>query len=338
MSATSVDDILIASDSKQESDHAATEINDKFTVTDGGDADWILGCRITRFRPKHLLMIDQHQYTVSILRQYKLDQCRSLPTPGPSKLLTTAMCPQTDEEREAMTQPPFNQYTGIVGKCMYLANCTRPDISYTVRELARFMSNYGKEHYAAAKRLLKYLQGTRSRGIVYGDITNPNAPPTFQAFADSDWAASENRKSISGYVIECGSGPIAWSSKQQLTVAASTCEAEYVSCAHCAQEIIWLRALLDELGFPQKHASPLLCDNKGTVACTHDPHSHSRMKHIDITEHFIRDCVNRGVIDVQHIPGTQNPADLLTKPLAKPTHEKWLNRIRLDIQQEVLEG
>jgi hypothetical protein len=336
MSATSVDDILLASDSKQESDKAAAEINSKFAVTDSGDAEWILGCRITRFRPKRLLMVDQHTYAVSILRQYKLDECKSLPTPGPAKTLTTAMCPKSDEEREAMATAPFNQYTGIVGKCMYLANCTRPDISYTVRELARFMSNYGKEHYAAAKRLLRYLQGTRSRGIVYGNA--PDVSPIFRAFADSDWAASENRKSISGYIIQCGGGPIAWSSKQQLTVAASSCEAEYVACAHCAREVIWLRALFGELGFTQTDASSLLCDNKGAVACTHDPHSHSRMKHIDITEHFIRDCVNRGVIDVQHVPGIQNPADLLTKPLAKPTHEKWLTHIRLDIQQELLDG
>jgi hypothetical protein len=58
MSATSVDDILVASDSKQESDLVAAEINNKFAVTDSGDAEWILGCRITRFRPKRLLMID----------------------------------------------------------------------------------------------------------------------------------------------------------------------------------------------------------------------------------------------------------------------------------------
>jgi hypothetical protein len=120
----------------------------------------------------------------------------------------------------------------LVPADMYLANCTRPDIAYTVWELARFMSNYGKSHYAAAKRLLRYLQGTCSHGIVYGDV--PDTSPVFRAFADSDWAGSENWKSISGYLIECGGGPIAWSSKQQLTVATSSCEAEYVACAHCA--------------------------------------------------------------------------------------------------------
>lgn len=336
MSATSVDDILIASNSKAESDKAAAEINDKFSVTDSGDADWILGCRITRNRDKHILMIDQSQFTTSILRLYKMDGCNPLPTPSPTWRLTTDMCPQTDDEHDAVAVYPYNQYPAIVGKCMYLATCTRPDISFTVRELARFMSNYGKRHYDAAKHLLRYLNGTRSRGIIYGDVAD--LTPLFHSFTDSDWAMADNRKSVSGFIIECGGGPITWSSKQQAIIALSSCEAEYISCAHCARQIIWLRTLFHELGYSQAPPSDLYCDNQGTVACTHDPHSHSRMKHIDIRAHFIRDCVTRDLVRVHHIPGVKNPADLLTKPLPKVTHEKWLIRIRLNIDQESLEG
>jgi hypothetical protein len=161
--------------------------------------------------------------------------------------------------------------------------------------------------------------------------------PIFRSFADSDWAASDNRRSISGYLVECGGAPIAWSSKQQALVALSSCEAEYIACTHCARQIIWLRSLFRELGFPQDHASILFCDNQGTVACTHDPHSHSRMKHIDIRAHFIRDCVNRRIVDVHHIPGAQNPADLLTKSLPHVTHFKWLRMIRLDTDQKQIQ-
>jgi hypothetical protein len=149
---------------------------------------------------------------------------------------------------------------------------------------------------------------------------------------------SERRKSISGYVVMCGGGPISWSSKQQGIVALSTCEAEYVACTHCARQVIWLRSLFSELGFPQLGASILNCDNLGTVACTHDPHSHSRMKHIDIRAHFIRDCVNNAIIDVQHIAGVDNPSDLLTKHLDRPTHEKWLTSLRLNVNQEKIVG
>jgi hypothetical protein len=331
MSATSVDDILLASDSKTESDLAASQINDKFTTTDSGNAEWILGCRITRDRSKRLLMVDQSQFASSILRDFNMQDCNKVATPCPKTRLTSDMCPKTDAEREEVAQEPFSNYCAIVGKCMYLSTCTRPDIAFAVRELARFMSNYGKEHFRAAKHLLRYLQGTRSRGIIYGDTTNTAI--TFRSFTDSDWAMSDGRKSISGYLIECGGGPISWSSKQQVVVALSSCEAEYISCTHSTRQIIWLRSLFKELGFPQIQSSILFCDNQGTVACTHDPHSHSRMKHIDIRAHFVRDCVNRRIIDVHHIPGVQNPADLLTKPLGHIIHCKWLQHIRLDVDQ-----
>ena len=332
MSATSVDDILLVSDSVSESDRATSEINDKFTITDIGNTEWILGCRITRFRSKRVLMLDQEQFVLSILRQFGMEHCNSVKTPLPKWRLTPDMCPQNDTKRETATSLP---YCAIVSKCMYLSTCTRPDITYAIRELARFMSNYGERHFAAAKHLLRYLQGTRSRGIIYGNTEQ--TIPVFRSFADSDWAMCDSRKSVSGYVIECGGGPLSWSSKQQAIVALSSCEAEYISCTHCARQIIWLRSLFNELGYAQTQPSILYCDNQGTVACTHDPHSHSRMKHIDIRQHFVRACVNDRIIDVHHIPGTQNPADLFTKSLDHIIHQKWLSLTRLDIDQHSIQ-
>jgi hypothetical protein len=277
-------------------------------------------------------MLDQEQFVISILRQFGMERCNPVGSPLPKFRLTHEMSPKTQSEKDAVSSLP---YCAIVGKCMYLATCTRPDIAYAVRELARFMSNYGQRHFEAAKHLLRYLQGTRTRGIIYGNSTH--VTPIFRSFANSDWAMSEDRKSISGYLIDCGGGPISWSSKQQGVIALSSCEAEYISCTHCARQIIWLRSLFRELGFNQDNPSILYCDNQGTVACTHDPHSHSRMKHIDLRAHFIRDCVNRRIIDVHHIPGVENPADLLTKPLDKLPHQKWLSIIRLDIDQNSIQ-
>ena len=269
-------------------------------------------------------MIDQEQYTTRILADFYMENCNSVKTPCPTYRLTSDMCPTTDDERRLSAQLP---YRALVGKCMYLSTCTRPDISFAVRELAKFMSNYGPKHYDAAKHLLRYLQGTRSRGIIYGN--SPNPYPIFKSFTDSDWATSDNRKSVSGYIIECANGPLTWSFKQQVVVALSSCEAEFLACSHCARQVLWLRSLFHELGYPQKQPTPLYCDNQGTVTCTHDPQSHSRMKHIDIQAHFIRDSVNRRLVDVHHIPGTQNPADLLTKPLKRVIHEKWVAHINM---------
>ena len=257
-----------------------------------------------------------------------MESCNLTTTPCPKWHLTSDMSPSTDEERTSAASLP---YCALVGKCMYIATCTRPDISYAVRELARYMSNYGQQHYDAAKHLLRYLQGTRSRGLVYGQT--PNLYPLFRAFSDSDWAMSKGRRSVSGFIIKCASAPIVWSSKQQAIVTLSSCKAEYLSCTHCARHIIWLHTLFTEISFPQPNVTILYCDNKRTVSCTHDPHSHSRMKHIDIHAHFIRECVNNKIIDVHHIPGTNNPADMLTKPLQKIIHAKWLKSLRMDADQ-----
>jgi hypothetical protein len=238
------------------------------------------------------------------------------------------MSPKTKSEADDAAKLPYRE---LVGKLMYLATCTRPDIAFAVRELARFMSNYGAGHWAAAKHLMRYLQGTRSIGIIYGHVDEPY--PIFRTFTDSDWGQGESRKSICGYIVEMGGGAIAWSSKQQGVVALSSCEAEYIASTHAAKEVLWLRSLSQELGFTQLAPTPIYCDNQGTVACTHDPQHHSRMKHINIRYHFIRDCVQKKLIDVMYIPGIENVADILTKPLGRVIHEKWLRRLRMDRDQ-----
>ena len=72
---------------------------------------------------------------------------------------------------------------------MYLSVCTRPDVSYAVRELARFMPNYGEAHILALKHLLRYLQGTHSYGLTLGQKDHPY--PLFHALSDSDWGMGD---------------------------------------------------------------------------------------------------------------------------------------------------
>jgi hypothetical protein len=104
-------------------------------------------------------MIDQEQFVVSILREFSMESCNPNPnvTPCPKFHLTADMCPKNDDERHEASLLP---YCALVGKCMCLSTCTRPDISFAVRELVWFMSNYGTCHFDAAKHLLRYLQGT----------------------------------------------------------------------------------------------------------------------------------------------------------------------------------
>ena len=204
---------------------------------------------------------------------------------------------------------------------------------FAVRELAKFMTNYGVTHWNAAKHLLRYLQGTRARGLVLGHADEPY--PLFRGFTDSDWATGEGRKSVSGYVMMIGNSPVAWSSKQQAVVALSSCEAEYLASTNAACQIMWMRQLLQELGYSQPGATILYCDNNGAIASSHDPHGHTRMKHIDIRVHFIRNCVNDGLIDVQRVSGKKNPADVFTKSLPRILHQDAVGMLQLATPEEL---
>ena len=325
MSATSVDNILLASSTKEESQQAASDLAKAFETSDMGDVEFLLGCRITRWRDRRSLKVDQESYINSMLREFGMENSSGRDTPFPAKTyLTTDMCPKTDEEQALAETRPYRR---VVGKCMYLVTCTRPDIAWAVCKLVKFMSNHGEQHWTCAKHLLRYLSGTKSIGLILGHRDNPY--PLLKGLSDSDWAMAENRKSISGFVLLLNESPISWSSKQQAIVALSSCEAEYIACTHSAKQIMWLRSLLAELGFPQQTPTTLHCDNTGTVACTHDPHGHTRMKHISIRMHFIRECVNQGLIDVIHISNRFNVADLFTKPLARIAHNNWMKLLNL---------
>ena len=256
ISATSVNNLLIASNSKTKSNLAAMQINKKFAVTDRGDTKWLLGCRIQQWRTHKLLMIDQEQYMTQILSDFSMDNCNAVKTPCPMFHLMMEMCPKTDDERQEVAKLP---YCALIGKCMYPLNCMRPDISFAICKLAKFMLNYGPKHFEAVKHLLQYLQEMHGRGIIYRNLPNPY--PIFTSFTDSDWAMSEGHKSNSGFIMQCANGPLTWSSKQQVVVVLSSCEVEYIACSYCAHQVLWLQTLFHKLGFPQTKPTPLYCDN-----------------------------------------------------------------------------
>lgn len=101
---------------------------------------------------------------------------------------------------------------------------------------------------------------------------------------------------------------------------------------------MWLRNLLSEIGLGEGEPTELYCDNNGAIASTHDPHGHSRMKHIDIRYHYIRDCVNKKFIEVLRVDGSDNSADIMTKALGKMAHLKAMQMLRIAAPNETRPG
>jgi hypothetical protein len=95
-----------------------------------------------------------------------------------------------------------NAYTKLLGELQFLANVTRPDITFTVNRLVAYMANPSLQHRSALKRVLCYLAGTKSHRITYGNTCRHLN--TFYGFADTAWGNQDKRKSMSSYVFLAG--------------------------------------------------------------------------------------------------------------------------------------
>src|SRR5271154_1801352 len=137
------------------------------------------------------------------------------------------------------------------------------------------------------------------------------------------------RRSTTGYIFYLSEGVISWSSKRQATVALSSTEAEYMALTQATKEAIWLRTLLDELGFKQHDATTLFEDNQSCIALTKNPIHHACTKHIDIQHHFVHEKVESADITLTYLSTDEMIADALTKPLAHPKFKKFVDLMNL---------
>ena len=145
--------------------------------------------------------------------------------------------------------PREDEYRRIVGSLMYLMIATRPDLANSVGIVSRYLSNPSEEHLTAAKRILRYVEGTKDYALTLGNADD-QASFDIYGYADADWGTDpETRKSTTGYVFFAGRGAISWCSKRQPTIALSTTEAEYMALCTSVQEALWLRSLLREVQY-----------------------------------------------------------------------------------------
>ncbi|CAI5730422.1 unnamed protein product [Peronospora destructor] len=184
------------------------------------------------------------------------------------------------------------------------------------------MENPQVEHWMAVKRILRYLQGTKSHGICF----QPGDTLDFCGYSDADWAGDHaDRKSTSGYAFILMGASVSWGSKKQSSVSLSTSEAEYIALSLTIQEGKWVHRLLCEMLAAAMDTSEcelkIMEDNQSCIKMTKNPVNHGRAKHIDIKYHHIRDEVKRGQVKVEYCETSIMLADIMTKGLPGPRHK-----------------
>ena len=311
-----VDDMVMAGENEDRIKEVKQMLASKFNLKDLGRLTYFLGISVIQNQGELTTWMGHPAYVEKVLEKQKMSDSKPVGTPiNPGSHLLKAT-----EDEEAVEQ---QQYQSLVGSLMYLSVCTRPDIAYAVGCLARFSSKPNRSHWTAAKRVLRYLKGTANCGIAF---TRSESEECI-GFSDADWAGDQqDRRSTSGYLFLMAGGPVSWKSKRQGCVALSTAEAEYMALSLAAQETIWIRRLLTELGKKPKGPTVLMEDNQSAIAMAKNPQFHSRAKHIDIRHHFIREKVNEGDIKLIYCPTGDMIADMFTKGLTQHRLKNLMER------------
>jgi len=185
------------------------------------------------------------------------------------------------------------------------------------------------------KRLLRYLKNTINFGIMLQTPSTTN----LLAYTDADWGGNaDDRTSTSTYIIFLEGNPMSWLSKKQKTVARSSTEAEYRAVATSTTEIMWLTNLLKELGITRSAPPKIMCDNIPATYLCYNLVLHSRMKHISLDYHFVREQVQAGKFQVSHISTKDQLADIMTKPLPIAMFEDLRDKIKVTNGNLILRG
>ncbi|KAM9913599.1 hypothetical protein OXX69_001437 [Metschnikowia pulcherrima] len=302
-----VDDLLVVANNQADIEKVKKDLNLRFKMKDLGEAKKFLGINIEH--GDNYTKIHLTDYIDSLLKDYHMETCNQIQTPA----VTYKDSIGSGDDNDAYHDP--TEYRSIVGKLLYAANTVRLDISYIVSRLSRYLASPRVKDMIDAKRVLRYLKGTKSLGLVYIHGTNID----LTCYCDADFASDieTNSRSITGSIIMFGNSPVCWKSKLQTMVALSTVNAELVALCHMTSETLWMSNLLKELGLDSK--CKVLCDNQGAIKTVKNGSVLDGTKHIRVKAHFIKEQLDQGLFNLDYVNTSDNVADIFTKALPYPS-------------------
>ncbi|GJU01249.1 retrovirus-related pol polyprotein from transposon TNT 1-94 [Tanacetum coccineum] len=236
----------------------------------------------------HVYRLKKTLYDLKQVPRAWMDSCDPVDTPMVDRL-------KLDEDPLGI---PVDQtrFRSMVGSLMYLT-ASRPDLVFVVCMCARYQASPTKKHLEALKRVFWYLRGTINWGLWYPKDT----AMALTAYADADHAGCQDtRRGTSRSAQFLEDKLVSWSSKKQKSTSISTTEAEYIAKSGCCAQILWMISQLSDYGFVFNKI-PLYCDNHSAIALCCNNVQHSRSNHIDIRHHFIREQVEKGVVELYFV-------------------------------------
>ncbi|GJX59951.1 retrovirus-related pol polyprotein from transposon TNT 1-94 [Tanacetum coccineum] len=285
-----VDDMIITGDDSVGIEYLKLELAHRFAMKDLGSLRYFLRIEVAS-SPKGYIL-SQSKYIGKLVDRARITEkmVEDIPINAKAKYTPTDGDPFPDP----------SLYRTIVGSLVYLT-VTRPNISYVVHIMSRFVSAPTTVHWDAVLHILRYLGGTQFQTLMFPSMSALD----LRAYCDSDWAGDGvSRKSTTGFCIFLGDSLISWKSKKQDVLFKSSTEAEYHAMEVTTSEIVWLCWLLADMGVHISHATPLYCDNRSAIQIARNSVFHECTNHIEIDCHFTHHHLQARTISLPFVPST----------------------------------
>ncbi|WKA00244.1 hypothetical protein VitviT2T_018623 [Vitis vinifera] len=198
-------------------------------------------------------------------------------------------------------------------------------INTPIEEVSQFIHNPREQHMNAVMRILRYLKNATGKGILFSKNVDHQS---IEVYTDADWAGVvDDRRSTSGYFTFVGGNLVTWKSKKQNVVARLSAEAKFRGMNLGLCEALWLRLLLQDLGYLSRQPIRLFCDNKAACDIAHNPVQHDRTKHVEVDRFFIKEKLDDKIVELPKIRSEDQLADILTKAVSSQVFSKFLDKL-----------
>lgn len=323
-----VDDFIFMCENSATFDWFMQGVRKKFNVPTCGPLTSFLGMNIVRDIPGRYLFFSQESSVRVLLERARMTDCNPTTVPcSPGAVFSKSDCP-TDASSNRST----SEYRSIIAMANFISCWSRPDITFVVNKLCKFMSNPGEEHWKMLKHLLRYISGTKSHGVFYSFSSTSQL---VHGYTDSSFAdCPDTSRSTIAYVFFYGGAILSWYSKLNSYVTTSTNHSEYNALSAGAKEAEWFVSLFSTIA-PEETIVPIpiMVDNSGIVSMVFNPVDHQSNKHVKVACHYTRELTAGRVIVPLRIPTTENIADVFTKPLSAALFSSFVSKFVAPLKQ-----
>ena len=296
-----VDNIIIASNDVVKLQDVKSQLSKEFEMNILGEPKELLGISIRRDRKKQILELSQEKYIDRLLQRYGFEHSNPCKSPMVTsqvlsrkrKMREDDIDGEVNESRETEIHAPYRE---VVGCLLYLTGATRPDINYAVNILSRHQIAPTENECLIAKRILRYLKGTKKMAIRYAGETGD-----IQAYSDASFADFKGSLTTCGYAIKLFGDTIAWRTRKQQYVAMSTCQEEFVTMSDARQEMNSLHNSIKLVIGKSFYPMTLWCDNK-TAKINAETSGGNKLRHMTETkENYVKECVKLKRIEINKL-------------------------------------